>query len=172
MQMLKTKEEIKERLETFAHYCAEKLRKLNSCCKRVSIFVQTNRFRDDLPQYYQDFSLVLDNPTNSSIILSQKVSEMLEKIYREGFQYKRGGVIVSEFVPDNQRLTSLFEPDTEQKHLPIMKAMDRLNEKYGKDKVRLGSTSGENTYGRKLLDEKYEEFLKHNTLPHANYRFH
>jgi DNA polymerase V len=53
-----------------------------------------------------------------------------------------------------------------------MKAIDKLNSKYGKDKIRLGGMSGKNTYGRAILSPEYEEFLKNNILPEANYRFH
>jgi DNA polymerase V len=81
-------------------------------------------------------------------------------------------VIVNDFVPEDQRLINLFEEDTQNQHLPVMKAMDAMNKKYGKDKVRLGSMSGENTWGRKQLSPEYENFLKNNTLTEANFRFH
>ncbi len=80
--------------------------------------------------------------------------------------------MVSDFVPENQRLINIFEEDVENKHLPIMKAMDALNKKYGKNKIRLASQNGKPTYERKLLSPEYEEFLKSNTLPEANFRFH
>ncbi|WP_394333827.1 DUF4113 domain-containing protein [Chryseobacterium scophthalmum] len=50
--------------------------------------------------------------------------------------------------------------------------MDAMNKKYGKDKVRLGSMSGQNTFGRAQMSPEYEAFLKNNTLPEANFRFH
>lgn len=80
--------------------------------------------------------------------------------------------MVSDFVPDNERLINLFEKDVDAKHIPIMKAIDQLNSKYGKDKIRLGGMSGKNTYGKAILSPEYEEFLKNNILPEANYRFH
>lgn len=171
MDMITEKEILKERIETFALYCAEKLRKQNSCCKTLSIFVGTNRFRKDLPSYNGYRSVTLDNPSNSSIILARAASQLFEKIYIDGFSYKRAGVFVSDFVPEDARITSLFEKDLQEKHLPIMKAMDKLNRKYGKDKIRLGSMSGKNTYGRAILSPEYEAFLKNNTLPESSFRF-
>lgn len=53
-----------------------------------------------------------------------------------------------------------------------MKAMDAMNKKFGKDKVRLGSMSGENTFGRKQMSPEYEAFLKSNTFTEANFMFH
>lgn len=172
MQMITKKEELAERVETFAIYCAEKLRKQNSCCKVLSVFVQTNRFRKELGEYKNGFSVVLPNPSSSSIVLAKYANSIFEAIYKDGFHYKKAGVMVSDFVPDNERLINLFEKDVDDKHIPIMKTIDKLNKKYGKDKIRLGGMSGENTYSRAALTPEYEEFLKNNILPEANYRFH
>lgn len=172
MEMISDKEMLRERVETFAFSCAEKLRKQNSCCKVISVFLQTNRFRKDLPEYKNGFSVVLPNPSSSSIVLSKAANAIFEAIYKDGFLYKKAGVMVSDFVPENQRLINIFEEDVENKHLPIMKAMDALNKKYGKNKIRLASQNGKPTYERKLLSPEYEEFLKSNTLPEANFRFH
>ena len=172
MEMISEKEILRERVETFAFSCAEKLRKQESCCKMISVFLRTNRFRKDLPEYKSGLSLVLPNPSSSSIVLAKAANSIFERIYKDGFQYKKVGVIVSDFVPEDQRLINLFEKDVEEKHLPIMKAMDFLNKKYGKDKIRLASQNGKPTYERKLLSQEYEKFLKSNTLPEANFRFH
>lgn len=172
MKMITEKNELAERIETFAIYCAEKLRKQDSCCKVISVFIQTNRFRKELGEYKDGFSIVLPNPSSSSIVLAKYAHSIFEAIYKEGFYYKKAGVMVSDFVPDNERLINLFEKDVDSKHIPIMKAIDKLNSKYGKDKIRLGGMSGKNTYGRAILSPEYEEFLKNNILPEANYRFH
>jgi DNA polymerase V len=172
MEMLTKKEDVRERVETFGMYCSERLRKQNTCCKMVTVFVQTNRFRKDLPEYRNAVTKILSNPTNSSILIGRVVNELFEAIFKEGFHYKKAGVIVNDFVPEDQRLISLFEEDTQNQHLPVMKAMDAMNKKFGKDKVRLGSMSGENTFGRKQISPEYEAFLKNNTLTEANFRFH
>lgn len=172
MQMLTKKEEVRERVETFGMHCSERLRKQNTCCKMITVFVQTNRFRKDLPEYRNAMTRILANPTNSSILIGRVVNELFEAIYKDGFYYKRAGVIVNDFVPEDQRQISLFEEDIQNQHLPVMKAMDAMNRKFGKDKVRLGSMSGENTFGRAKLSPEYEAFLKENTLPEANFRFH
>ncbi|SIQ15276.1 DNA polymerase V [Chryseobacterium sp. RU37D] len=172
MEMLTKKEDVRERVETFGMYCSERLRRQNTCCKMVTVFVQTNRFRKDLPEYRNAVTKILPNPTNSSILIGRVVNELFDQIFKEGFHYKKAGVIVNDFVPEDQRLINLFEEDIQNLHLPVMKAMDAMNKKFGKDKVRLGSMSGENTFGRKRLSPEYEAFLKKNTLKEANFRFH
>ncbi len=172
MEMLTAKEEVRERVKTFALYCAEKLRKQNTCCKMITVFVQTNRFRKELGEYRNSRTSVFSNPTNSSILIAKEANLLFNEIFVDGFHYKKAGVVVNDFVPEDARLISLFERDVQNQHLPIMKAMDILNKKYGKDKIRLGSMSGKNTFGRAKLSQEYEEFLKKNTLPEANFRFH
>lgn len=172
MEPISDKEELRERLKTFAFACAEKLRRQSSCCKTITIFIQTNRFHKEYGFYNGSLTYSLDNPSSSSVILSKTANLLFEEIFKEDFKYKKAGVIVSDFVPDNERLISLFEKDVEEKHIPIMKAMDKLNKKYGKDKIRLASQSGKPTYERKILSPEYEHFLKNNTLPEVSFRFH
>jgi len=172
MEMITEREKLRERVKTFAFSCAEKLRKQNTCCNIITVFIQTNRFREELGVYYGSLSYTFPNPSSSSVTLSKAADLLFEKIFEEGFHYKKAGVIVSEFVPDNERLINLFEEDLETKHIPIMKTMDFLNRKYGKDKIRLGSQTGNPTYERKIISPEYEKFLKNNTLPEANFRFH
>ncbi len=172
MEMITEKEELRERVKSFSFACAEKLRRQNTCCKKITVFVHTNRFRKELGVYYGALSYTFPNPSSSSVTISKAANLLFEAIYKEGISYKKAGVIVSDFVPDNERLISLFEKDVEQKHIPIMKAMDFLNKKYGRDKIRLASQSGKPNYERKILSPEYEKFLKNNTLPEANFRFH
>lgn len=172
MEMISEPEELAERIKTFAFICAEKLRRQSSCCREITVFIKTNRFRPELGVYQNGRTLRLNNPTNSAITLAKAAGEIFSEIFAEGFMYKKAGVIVSDFVPENERITSLFEQDWEEVHRPVMKAMDRMNNKYGKQKVRLGSQSGKSPYNRKIFSEEYENFLKNNTLNEAAYRFH
>lgn len=172
MEMLTEKEDIRERVETFALYCAEKLRKQNTCCKMITVFVHTNSYRKELGEYRNAKSIVLSNPTNSSIVIAKEANKIFTEIFIEGLHYKKAGVIVNDFVPETERQIGLFEKDIQNQHLPVMRVIDRMNKKYGKDKLRLGSMSGKNTFGRAKLSREYAVFLQNNTLPEANFRFH
>lgn len=137
---------LKERISTFAYKCAEKLRFQNSCCSYVTVFIMTDRFKTDLKQYSNSFTITLPNPSNSSIDLSKAATRALEKIYLPYFQYKKAGVMVTEFVPDTERMTSLFDDDNHEKHKPIMKVMDYMNHRLGADKIKLASMDAQKTW--------------------------
>lgn len=130
---------ISERVSTFAFECSKKLRVQESCCKHITVFLVTNRFRTDQPQYSNSFTITLPNPSNSAIELSHYAKIALEKIFISGFNYKKAGVIIGTFVPESERLTSMFDDDLHSKHKPLMQAVDKMNKKLGQQKVKLAS---------------------------------
>lgn len=131
-------EDLKERVASFAVVCAEKLRRQNSCCKAVMVFIHTNGFRNELPQYSKNIVIKLQFPTNSSIEITNFAHKALEKIFRDGYHYKKAGVIVLDLVPDNPRQIALFE-NSNPNHVNIMKAMDTINSKYGQHTLKLAA---------------------------------
>jgi len=133
-----TPDEIRERVITFAVSCAEKLRRQHSCCLSLMVFINTNRNKKDLPQYNPSIVLQLPFPTNSNIELAKFAGFAFDKIYREGFHYKRAGVIVQDFVPEDAIQQTLFDKRNER-HIPLMQTIDKLNSAYGDQKIRLAS---------------------------------
>ncbi len=129
-------EQLRERIATFAVSCAEKLRKQNSCCNSLRVFIHTNEHRKDLPQYSRNMVIKLPFPTNSSMELATFANLALQKIFREGYHYKKAGVIVQDFTPENTQQLKLFESRNE-KHIPLMQVVDKLNKSYGQQKIRL-----------------------------------
>lgn len=128
--------QLEERVSTFAVSCAEKLRRQNDCCNTMMVFLHTNGHRQDLPQYSKNILVKLPFPTNSAIELSRFALEALGKIFKTGYHYKKAGVIVMDLTPDKNEQVRLFE-NRNQKHIPLMAAMDKLNARYGQQKLRL-----------------------------------
>lgn len=137
---------LKERISTFSFKCAEKLRAQGSCCNHVTVFLTTNYFRGDLKQYSKSISITLPNPSSSAIELNKYALKALDAIYQEGYLYKKAGVLVSSFVPDTERITSLFDYDYHKKHVPVMKVIDQLNKRLGADKLKLASMDIQRTW--------------------------
>ena len=117
----------------------------------------TDRFKQDLKQYSNSITITLTNPSNSAIEISKAALQGLEKIYLPFFQYKKAGVMVTEFVPETERMTSLFDEDLHAKHRPIMQVIDVMNKRLGADKVKLGSMDVQRTWkmNQKNLSPRY-----------------
>ncbi|NPA43238.1 MAG: Y-family DNA polymerase [Chlorobi bacterium] len=141
-------EEVRERIVTFTAVTAAKLRRQGSAANFITVFIRTNRHREDLPQYHGAVTLPAPYSTDSSILLSRLAVEGLRKIWRDGYAYKKAGVIVSELVPANQGFMNLFVPP-DDRHRRLMPVIDRLNAKYGHDLLKLGGQDPQRTWKMK-----------------------
>lgn len=131
-------EQLAERISTFASSCAEKLRKQNSCCNSIMVFIHTNGHRKDLPQYSRNIIIKLPFPTNSSIELAKFATQALQRIFKQGYAYKKAGVIVQDFSQADSLQQTLFE-NRDERHISLMQAIDKLNFLFGQQKIRLAS---------------------------------
>ncbi len=132
---------LRTHVSNYAMRCAEKLRQQGTVASVVGVFLNTNPFREDLPQYwnFQDKRLVVS--TNSSIKIVQAATHVLKQIYRKGYQYKKAGVIVMGIGPNSPIQTDLFDFNAEQfqKMKRLDAVIDRINKVNGSETVVLGS---------------------------------
>ena len=139
--MIADVELLKRYVANYAARCAEKLRKQGTAASVMGVFLGTNPFREDLPQYGNYCDLQLLTPSNSSITLVQKAEDCLERIFREGFQYKRAGVVVMSMESSAGVQTNFLDYDAErfEKLQKLDKVLDRLNKIGGTETIILGS---------------------------------
>lgn len=130
--------QLKERVSTFAVSCAGKLRRQKSCCNSLMVFVHTNGNRPELPQYSRNIVVKLPFPTNSDIELAKFANIGIEKIFKQGYHYKKAGVIAMEIVPTDKIQLNLFM-NSNPKHVPLMKAIDKINAEYGQHTIKIAS---------------------------------
>ena len=133
-------DDLAERVATYTVSCAEKLRKQDSHCNMIMVFLHTNYFRKDLPQYSRNIVIKSDFPTNSSIELVKYALQGLKAIFQEGYQYKKAGVIVMGLTPVNEAQLSIFN-NSNPKHQPLMAVIDRMNKSIGNNKVKFANQS-------------------------------
>jgi DNA polymerase V len=129
--------ELKESVSTFASNCAKKLRDQNTVCKKLSVFIITNPFKADAKQYHGYQVLEFPTATNDSIEISKMALRGLQNIYRSDCIYKKAGVIVHDISPENQMQLNLFDTVDRAKRKSLMYAYDAINNKMGRDTVRL-----------------------------------
>ncbi len=134
--MMKTQDELRERVSTFASLAGVKLRNQNSNCELIQVFIYTNRFRQDLPQYSGYKTVKLPFPTSSTFELNKYSQMALNSIYKDGYNYKKAGVILMGISQDETQQLSMFEYEN-PKHKILMNVLDKMNIKMG-DKVKFG----------------------------------
>ena len=120
--MIDDEKELVLRVSDFAAMCARKLREEHSAACDVTVFLYTNRFRDDLKQYFPSATLRLEVAANSTQEIVGTALKAFRTIFRPGYKYKKAGVIVGSIVPDDCVQASLFDYDEE-----LRKKQDRLS---------------------------------------------
>ena len=139
--MISDKDTLRTNIANYASRCAEKLRKQNTVASIVGVFVSSNPFREDLLQYWKYDEKRLITPTSSTIPIVQAAAEVLDKIFIQGVQYKRGGVIVMGISPNSPIQQDLFDINAEQieKFNRLDAVVDRINKLNGSETIVIGS---------------------------------
>ena len=159
--------EVRERISTYAGVCAQKLRKQKSDCNLIYVFIRTNPFREDLPNYSRSYCIRLPFPTNSTIELTKYSVSALNKIFKKGYHYKKAGVMVMGITPSERKQLNLFY-NSNPKHLQLHKVVDRINLLNGYDLVRFGGQDLKKKWkmNRNMLSPRYtskiDEIIKIN----------
>lgn len=128
-KMLTDIETIAEAIATHASACARKLREQKSFARSLMVFIHTNNFREDLPQYWKNTVVHLPVPTNDTQEIVHYALSGLKMIYRENYQYKKAGVIITEITEGAQ--LGLFDSINRKKQELLMQTIDRINGEHG-----------------------------------------
>lgn len=146
-------ESLKAAVATFASSCANKLRGEGSGAKSVTVFLCSNRFREDLAQYNNAASFTFLTPTSDTMEITNAALNILVYIYKKGIMYKKAGVIVGDVVSISPYQADLFDPiQNRPQRARLMKAMDDLNHRYGLKTLRL-AVEGEEKQSWKVKSE-------------------
>ncbi|MBN2802780.1 MAG: Y-family DNA polymerase [Deltaproteobacteria bacterium] len=137
--MVENYDKLIESVTTFASSCASKLRASRLAAGQIMVFIHTNSFRKDLDQYAQNRVLTLPVPTSDSLELIQYAQKALKDIFKEGYQYKKAGVIVSALVNENKIQQDMFDRIDREKHKNLMNAMDEVTKRFGKNSIKIAS---------------------------------
>ncbi|MCL4409198.1 MAG: Y-family DNA polymerase [Gammaproteobacteria bacterium] len=134
--------DLREALRQHAARAAERLRKQQSVTSAVMVFVRTNPFRTDLPQYQQRVVISLERPTDDSRDIIAAAVQGLRRLWRKGYSYHKAGLMLLDLSPKaNRQLTLTETPQTDEeakRSKRLMATMDKLNRELGKGTVQLG----------------------------------
>lgn len=130
-------EVLQEALDVYLCRAGERMRKQNLAANAVTVFLSTNRF-SKLPQYSNTLTIELANATNSTRELRAYVRKALREIFKEGYLYKKVGVMLLGLQPEKAETIRLYDRSDYEKDRRLMAAMDKIAGKFGKDTVRFG----------------------------------
>lgn len=152
-EMITDIQQIKAAVAGFAASCANKLRAQDSFAGLVTVYLCSNRFRDDLEQYFNNGSEYLPVPTADTVEITAAALRIIERIYKPGIKYKKAGVILGK-ISSGCVQADLFDPICNRPdRLNLSRTLDRMNHKYGLKSVCLA------VEGRK--DESWKTRCEH-----------
>jgi DNA polymerase V len=141
--------DIKEAIATYTARAAEKLRRQHSAAGVINVFVVA-READKTAGYSHGPMMtahtVLPSPTGLTQDLIKPAMKMAERLYRQGVQYKKAGVVLSGLVPDSSIQANLFEPPSNSIGRFLMEKMDNINFSMRNDLVKFASSGTERNW--------------------------
>ncbi len=128
--------ELTESVITFISTAAEKMRRQELITNAVQLFIETKRFKEK--GLYANSATLKVAPTDSTRELIGVALRILRSIYKPGFGYRKSGVMLIGLQPREAETPRLFHDDIYLRDRKLMDAIDRLNEKHGRQTLRFG----------------------------------
>ncbi len=110
--------ELEQALSTYAHEAVRRLRDQGSRATFVSVYLMTNPWDDEGPQFCGQLSARLDRPTSYLPAIQETALDLLRRIYREGRRYRKVMINLLGLEEDRDLQASLFDDDRYQAEPP------------------------------------------------------
>jgi len=133
-------DELRESIVTYASTAAIRLREQGSVAAAIQVFVSTNAFKTDEPQYSASHVVPLVDPSDDTRELIAAALAGLKSIYRSGYWYKKSGVVLIDISSKEIRQRTLFDDDeARDRSARLMAVLDRANCEFGRGTLTLAA---------------------------------
>ena len=130
--------ELQEQIANFSASMAEKLRKQCSVVSEIVVFAYTNRFKENEPQTHGSALISFITPTADVRTIVSKTVAATKALFKEGYGYKKAGVVASKITSEKSIMHSLFEDtETTEREHKITSVLDNINKTFGKGTIKL-----------------------------------
>lgn len=129
---------LRESLACYASLACEKLRKQESVCREIEIFIRTNPFKE-VAQYVRAASMTLESPTCDTRKIIKEAYTLLDQIFIPGYEYKKAAIKLSKIQDQSEHQISLFGNNDTADDLTLMKIMDRVNARDGHETIKIAA---------------------------------
>lgn len=157
-QLIYSLPELSESVASYTSSAAKKLRRQNSVCNAIQVFIQTNPFREQDKQYSNSITVPLPNASSDTRLLIRAALFGLRHIYRKGYAYKKAGVILTGIDSVTLYQDSLLtQYGADEKSTRLMSVLDQLNQKYGRNAISVFSVGNKKAWSmrREIMSPYY-----------------
>lgn len=103
---------LKQAVSSYAAICAQNLRNEKAFALQMKVFLKTNRFKLNQPQYNPERIIKLPLPANTGGTLIKYALQAVEDMFLDGFEFKSAGVEITKLTDKVQ--TCVFMPYEEE----------------------------------------------------------
>jgi DNA polymerase V len=157
---VESKEDLHQVFSEYAGRLGHKLRKHQLEAVGLYAFIRSNPFDDYRPYVYHSQNISFIEATNSTPDLMKASHAMLEKMYREGVQYKKAGLIALGLQPAHLHQRSLFEKPLREREDALMKTLDRVQNRFGRSSLQYASAGIQKAWWMKQ-NKRSSDFTMH-----------
>lgn len=134
-------DDLAESVAYFTTRAAEKLRHDGSVASSLCVYIRTNPFKQDDPQYQRSMIVPLSQPSDDTTKLVSASLMGLKSIYKSGYKYKKSGVLLMGLQSKETVQATLFDdPAKQAKSANLMGVMDAINRKMGQGSVTIAAS--------------------------------
>jgi DNA polymerase V len=155
-QSVESLESLRQSVSSYAARAAEKIRGEKGLAGVVTVFIMTNRFKDD-PQYGASLSCELPEASSNTPVITRYALALLNRLYKEGYRYNKAGVMLSGIVASRDLQMNLFLSDRERGDSSLMETVDKVNRSRGSGTLFYASAGTERPWSmrREFLSPAY-----------------
>lgn len=128
--------ELAEALSSFCSRAAEKLRRQDSVAGSITVFIRTNPYNPNEPQYQRSICQTLNQSTSDTRFIVKSAKRLLRDIFKVGYRYQKCGVQLGHIqpatIPSQSDLFDLAEQATIQTDQKLMTTIDSINQRFPK----------------------------------------
>lgn len=135
-EAIRDKVQVHDAVMSFAERVAEKVRHAGQVAGAVQLFIRTDPFDQNAAQKSVSGSATFQRPTSDTRVITDAVFRIFDRIWRDGYGWRKAGVLLLDLGDHASVPASLF--DVIEQPDGLMAALDEINSRFGRGKARLG----------------------------------
>jgi DNA polymerase V len=136
-------DDISKALADYTQEAVKRMREENLSCRYITVFLMTNAYAEG-QQYFNQTSAQLPYLSAYLPEITATANELLKRLFRPEYKYRKVMITLSGLEHDTNQQQDLFltENNKGKENEPLMKAFDKINDRYGRGTIKLGCGLG------------------------------
>ncbi len=124
------KDELFEAVSRYATRMGEKLRRHNLGTNSINVYFHTSPHEQNY--IYKQMTIDMPTATNDTLALVKAAKSAVERHWKPNKRWMKAGIITTDLSDMKSAQKALFDEIDHEKSEPLMRAMDKINSRYGR----------------------------------------